>query len=428
MKEKSVQRLLVLLPPHRQAAARGGLTSATLVTYVVPEPGGGTRATETPIALLPKAGNVELVFDSSDLLITAIEAPKLSDAKLRQALPNLLEDRLLSEATDCHFAFEPPARASGATTLAAQPKLAVAAIDRGLLTRALDALEEVGLRPRAAYSDIYTIPPPGAGVLNVRVDRGRGVVRSGRHDGFAFDFEDKVVPAPLALAVRQLGIKRVVVYGRDAAKLAALAGELGVQMEAANRDVDLEASDTAVNLLQGSFAPGGLFGGLSFAGMPRITWARSKAPLIWLGVAVGVFIAGMNAYYLKLQNEVRTIRAEATAAFRSNFPTYTSVSDDVGILARLTESEMNKLRARAGLASPSDFSVLNAQLAQLLSGAPVGSVAGVEYRDGKVRVKFKPGTASDPGLQNSLRGQAIQQGLELRFEQDGSARLAPSGG
>jgi hypothetical protein len=149
--------------------------------------------------------------------------------------------------------------------------------------------------------------------------------------------------------------------------------------------------------------------------------------LIWLGVAALAFVAGMNAYWLKLQSEVKTIRADATAAFRSNFPDYTSVSDDVGVLAQQTEREMNRLRARAGIASPTDFSVLNAQIAQLMSMAPVGSVAGVEYRDGSMRVKFKPGTA-DAGLQNALRAQAVQQGLNLRFEADGSARVAPAGG
>lgn len=59
---------------------------------------------------------------------------------------------------------------------------------------------------------------------------------------------------------------------------------------------------------------------------------------------------------------------------------------------------------------------------------PVGTVAGLEYRDGGLRVKFKPGTNNDPGLQNTLRAQAIQQGLEMKFEADGTARLSPAGG
>jgi len=121
------------------------------------------------------------------------------------------------------------------------------------------------------------------------------------------------------------------------------------------------------------------------------------------------------------------LRVQMETAFRSTFPGAAPLGDP-GLVVLQTQRELSGLRARAGLASADDFSVLNAQLAQLLSTAPLGSVAGLEFRDGALKVKFKPGTADNPGLQNALRAQAIQQGLNLRFEADGSARLVPSGG
>ena len=425
MKEKAAQRLLVFLPPRRALPGKAQLASSTVVTYVAINAGAASsQAGETPIALLPRASAVDIVFDSADVFVTAIEAPKLSDAKLRQALPNMLEDRLLSESSDLHYAFEPPARSSGTTTLAAQPKIAIAVIDRVLLTRALDVFNEVGIRVRAAYSEIYSIPPPAAGALSVRVDRARGIARSGRHEGFAFDLEGTALPASIALAVRQLGVKRLWAFGRDANKLQAMGREAGLQVDVSQRDVDLSAADTGVNLLQGPFAQGGLFGGLAIAGLPKMTMATLKAPLVWAAVALGTFIVGMNAYFFKLETELRDLRAQMETSFRSAFPEATAVVDPV----LQTQRQLGGLRARAGLASADDFSVLNAQLAQLLSTAPLGSVAGLEFRDGSLKVKFKPGTAENPGLQNALRAQAIQQGLNLRFEADGSARLTPSGG
>jgi general secretion pathway protein L len=425
MKEKTAQRLLVFVPPRRALPGKAQLAASTVVTYVAFNAGAATsQAGETPIALLPRAAAVDIMFDSADVFVTAIDAPKLSDAKLRQALPNLLEDRLLSDPSDLHFAFEPPARASGSTTLAAQPKIAVAVIDRILLTRALDAFNEIGMRVRAAYSEIYSVPAPAAGVLSVRVDRGRGIARSGRHEGFAFDLEGSGLPAPVALAIRQLGVKRVWAFGGDAARLHEMGRESGVQIDVSQRDVDTGALDTGVNLLQGPFAQGGLFGGLAVAGLPKLTFATMKAPLTWAAVAAATFVAGMNLYFLKLENEARGLRTQMETAFRSAFPEATAVVDPV----LQTQRQLGGLRARARLASADDFSVLNAQLAQLLSSAPLGSVAGVEFREGTLKVKFKPGTADNPGLQNALRAQAIQQGLNLRFEADGSARLSPSGG
>ena len=97
MAERSVQRLLVFLPPHRAisgSSARTTLSSSTLVHYVAVGVGAEAKSGQTPIALLPKANSVDLVFDTADVFVTAVETPKMSDAKLRQALPNLLEDRL----------------------------------------------------------------------------------------------------------------------------------------------------------------------------------------------------------------------------------------------------------------------------------------------------------------------------------------------
>jgi len=419
MKDRSAQRLFVFVPPHRALGGRGKLASSTVVSYVAVG-ARGAESGETPIALLPKASSVDLVFDTSDVFVAAVDAPRMPEAKLRLALPNLLEERLLSDPADCHFAFTPQARSGTVTTIASAPKLPVAVINRALLTSALDALSEAGYRPRAAYSEIYVVPAPAAGVLSVRLDRGRGIARSGKHDGFAFEFDGSGLPAPLLLAVRQLGIKRVQAYGRDAGKLVQFAEQLGVAVDASQREIDVAATESAVNLLQGAFAPGGLLGSLT---LPKLTTAKLKVPLIWTAVAAATFLVGMNAYWLKLEAEAKAIRSQMETAFRSAFPEATAVVDPV----LQTQRQLGALRSRAGIASPDDFSVLNAQVAQLLSLAPIGSVAGIEYREGALRVKFKPGTADNPALQNTLRAQAIQIGLALRFEADGSARLVPSG-
>jgi len=419
MKEKSVQRLFVFVPPRR-TLPKGQIGTGTVVGFVGP---GGTSG-ETPIALLPKAAWLDLVFDPADVFVTAIEPPKLSEGKLRLALPNMLEDRLLAEATDCHFAFNVPRGGTGTTTIAAQPRMPVAVIDRGVLTRALDACAEAGYRVRAAYSEIYTLPAPAAGVLAVRAERGRGVARSATHDGFSFELGDEA-PAALTLAVRQLGIKRIQVWGRDAHRIAALGEPLGVQVDVMQGEPDAASAAAAVNLLQGSFAPSGMLGALMpLAGRAAgLRGAALKAPAIWLGIAALVAIAGMNIYWLKLEAEARALKQQMESAFRTTFPETTAVVDPV----LQTKRQLSDLRARAGLPSANDFSVLNARIAQLMSIAPIGSVTGIEYRDGALKVRFKGGMADNPAFQNTLRSAGVQQGLAIRFEADGTARVTPAG-
>jgi general secretion pathway protein L len=420
MREKIPQRLIVFVPPRSSMAGRSQVASSTVVDYLAP---GSSVRGQTPIALLPKAGSVDLVFAAGDVFITAVDAPKLSEGKLRLALPNMLEERLLADPGDCHFAFS-LRRSSGDTTTPAQPNMPVAVIDRGLLTRALDAVTESGYRVRAAYSEIYTVPPPAGGVLSVRVDRGRGIARAGLHDGFAFEVGDELPPT-LAIAVRRLDIKRIHAYGKEAAKIARMAEALDVKVEVQADEIDVASIDAAVNLLQGAFAQGGMMGSLGAGGslLSRLGGRTLRVPMIWAGVAVVVAVVGMNAYYWKLDGESKAIRSQMEASFRSNFPQSTAVVDPI----EQTRRQLSDLRARSGVPSANDFSVLNARTALLLSVAPVGSVAGMEYRDGALKVKFKPGTADNPGLQNSLRSAAVQHGLTIRFEGDGSARITASG-
>jgi general secretion pathway protein L len=413
----TVARLWVLAPPHRLLTGTARLSDSTVVGYVALEPGGEMRWGEASIALLPRSQRLDLVFDGSDVFAAAVSAPRLSEAKMRLALPNLLEDRLLADPTQCHIAFLPFDR--GADKAAgASPALPVAAIDRGLLTRLLDALASAGERPRAAYSGVYVVPPPSADALAVFAARGRLLVRTGAHDGVACDLDEgNEPPSALLLALRGRDCKRIRAFGPQAQRLVNMADALGVPVDLADRPLDANASEGAINLLQGAFARGGMLGDAS---RRRLTLQNLKAPLIWGGLAAAVFLAGMNGYWLKLQSEAGELRSRMTTAFRGAFAEAEMVDPIVQ-----TQRELVRLRARAGQSSAADFTALNAQVAQLLASAPVGIVAGIEYRDANLQLKFK--SPPDAQLQNQLRGQAVQQGLQLSFDADGTARLSVAG-
>ena len=409
---KPVARLWVLAPPHRALAATARLSDATVVGYVAIDGDGQVRAGDVSVALLPRAQRLDLVFDAGDVFECTVAAPKLSEAKLRLALPNLVEDRLLADPTQCHIAYLPPAR--GADRAA----LPVAAIDRGLLTLLLDVLSGAGERPRAAYSAIHLLPLPSAEALPVFAARGRLTVRTGPHEGVACDLDDSgEPPAALRLALRSSRSQRLRAFGPQAQRLLAMSPALGVPVEVAPQPLDAAASEQAINLLQGSFARGGVIE----SSRRRASWRTLKAPLVWAAVAAAVFIAGMNGYWLKLNAEAADLRNRMATAFRGAFADAEMVDP---ILQ--TQRELARLRARAGQSSPDDFTALNAQAALLLATAPVGIVAAIEYRDGTLRLKFK--SPPDAALQNQLRAQAVQQGLQVRFDPDGSARVAAAGG
>lgn len=412
------QRLWVFAPPHQSLAGTAKLSEATVVGYVALGADGRMRTGDVSIALLPRCQRMDLVLDCGDVFLAEVEVPRLSEGKLRLALPNLLEDRLLADPTQCHFAFMAAGRGAEKTG-AVPPLLPVAAIDRGLLTRLLDVLATTGERPRAAYSAIDVLPPPTADTLSAFVCRGRLAVRTALHDGVACDLDDGGdPPAALRLALRGRPWRRIRAFGPQAPRLAAMADALGVAVEVAEQPLDPVAADGAINLLQGAFARGTAFNDPARLRLSLRAW---RAPLAWAAVALTVFIAGMNGYWLKLQGEAGELRNRMATAFRSAFAEAEMVDPIVQ-----TQRELVRLRARAGQASASDFTTLNALAGQLLAAAPVGIVASVEFRDAVLQLKFK--SPPDPALQNQLRAQAVQQGLQIRFETDGAVRLTAAGG
>jgi len=419
-------RLLVFVPARRSwpGGGRGALGLSSVVSYLALSEPGVVEHDTAPIGRLPKARAVELVFSCADVFTTTIRAPRLNEVKLRQALPNLLEERMLNDPADCHFAWMPsrgPAAGANAAPAGEVAWLSVAAIDQSTLARTLEAFAQAQIQPRAAYSEIYTLPAPQEGRLALRIDGGRAVIRTGLDHGCAFDIDDGAAGA-LGLAKHQLGISRLRLYGAAEAQCRSVARSLDLAQEQAPFAVDLAAIDQAVNLLQGPFASAARYG---FAGRVLASVVRQgawKAPAAWLGVCAVIAIAGLNAYWFKLDAQYRDLRASMRHSFRDAFADQTTVVDELAQATRSVEG----LRARAGRPSADDFSVLNAQAVQLFSAAPVGIVAAIEYSDRSYRLRFKPGSASKPELRNALQARAISQGLVLRFEDDGAARLAPA--
>jgi general secretion pathway protein L len=161
-----------------------------------------------------------------------------------------------------------------------------------------------------------------------------------------------------------------------------------------------------------------MFGDVSRLRLSLRAW---RVPLLWGAVAAATFIAGMNGYWLKLQSEAGDLRSRMATAFRGAFADAEMVDPIVQ-----AQRELVRLRARAGQSSAGDFTALNAQVAQLLAAAPVGIVAGIEYRDATLQLKFK--VPPDANLQNQLRAQAVQQGLQVHVEADGTVRFSAAGG
>ena len=218
MKEKipaTIAGLRAASPLDRPAEA--SMASSTVVEFRR-RPAAAARSGETPIALLPKAGcGRHGVRSRADVFITAIEPPKLVG---RQAAAGAAEHARRAACSPMRRTATsrswPPRGGTGDDDDAAMPKMPVAVIDRGVLTRALDALH----RSR----DTACAPPTARSIRCRHLRRAccpcastaAAALPAPERTTASHSTSARKCPAALALAVRQLGIKRIQAYGTEA--------------------------------------------------------------------------------------------------------------------------------------------------------------------------------------------------------------------
>jgi hypothetical protein len=77
-----------------------------------------------------------------------------------------------------------------------------------------------------------------------------------------------------------------------------------------------------------------------------------------------------------------------------------------------------QLRARAGQASPDDFLPLVVGLSLSLGTQAQDAIGSLEYRDGRLRARFRPGIADTRAAREALELAGRRQGLRLRFDSE----------
>jgi general secretion pathway protein L len=380
--------LYVLLPASPVSAQ-------TEFQYVVSTDGRTVlRHAAAPAALLPApsgAGSeVVLVAPASALSWHRVDLPKGTgprSPRLRAVLEGVLEDRLLDEPENLHFALEPRPQAT-------EPAW-VAACDRGWLRGAVHALEAAG---RPASRIVPEFAPEGEFALFALGDpEDARLVCAGRDGVFSLP----LTSASLAL-LPTLPETTPVVAEPAVAALAEQVLQHSPQLQQPAERL-LLAARTSWDLAQLEFASSGRdrafkklsTGWAGFLRAPQWRPARWGAALLVL-----VQLVGLNAWAWKERSALAGKREATRTILTQAFPQVRAVVD----APLQMEREVAALRQLTGSASGRDLETV---LGVIASVAPPGRVAtGIEYNGGEVRVRGLAG--------NEAEAQPLLQGLRAQ--------------
>ncbi|MGF6569981.1 general secretion pathway protein L [Paraburkholderia sp. GAS333] len=453
--------LIVLLPPRDPAVPSQEWQLPELPFVLLDKSGRTQRAGRSALALLPRANLTVLMVAARDLLMMPATLPPLRGPKLRQALPNVVEDQLIQDPQTCHIAVDPQPVAGG--------KQLLAIIDRGWFRFIVEAFSTAGHRSLRAVPVTRCLPQVTAALdqpveVAETVGGGEPVMASGVATSLP-GVAPVVAPGLASVTPMVAAVLGTVVQTAPAMLLEGMVESTTPRVELAiARGVQgegLAVPATAVNATLGALAgaapislymltevPGNepslspnsparlaahIHGAsplpfeqlarralecrfdlcqFEFASQPwrldRATLRRLRLPIVLAVAALVIAIIGANVQWLMLSRQRDAINTQMTELLLNTFPKTTVVLDAPDQMSR----QLQQLRVAAGELSPDDFLSLADGLARSMSPVPVNGIAGLDYHDRRLDVTFKPEVKLDPDFAKRLARNGLSGSID----------------
>jgi len=452
--------LIVLLPPRDPAVPSQEWQLPEMPFMLLDKSGRKERAGRAALAFLPRASTTVLIVAARDMLMLAAALPPVKGPRLKQALPNVVEDYLIQDAQTCHIALDPHPLADGKRTLAV--------IDRGWFRFIVEAFNTAGHRSLRAVPVTRCLPLPavaepveesvlveseaalaGGASAGATLAPGAGLAPREPLVAAVLGTVAQTAPAILAdVALTATPEPALVDTTEPRVELALACGAhgegLAVPLSALGTTLAALAGGAAVSVYELTALPGGeptLAGEavpahgvhvgvtplpfdtlahnaiacgfdlcqFEFESRPwrldRATLRRLRLPIGFAVAALVVAIIGANVQWMMLARERDALTAQMTELLLNAFPKTTVVLDPASQMT----TQLEHLRVAAGELSPDDYLSLAARLDRSLGAVPVNGIAALDYHDRRLDVTFKPEVHPDPAFgqrlaQNGLAG------------------------
>jgi general secretion pathway protein L len=335
---------------------------------------------------------VVLIVSAADVTLLSVQAPPLSGARLKAALPALVEESILGDPAEAVLVAGPPQADN------ARP---VAVVQRDWLEPLVRLLLALGARSITALPAQLCLPlQPGS--VSAAIGGGELTLRQSQFQGMGLALDG--TPAVALQTVRALaGDAPLVLYvlHEQLGEYQALAAEAGP-------GITLETDDWPHWIAGAKSTSLDLVPGLGSAGAAQRDWRRWRWP-IRLGLLVLLInVIGMNVQWLRLRGEANGLRQSMTQTFRAAYP-------GQPVIDPVAQMRQNIARAKAstGELAHDEFNYLAAALGEAIrAAARQPGIASIEYKERGLIVKVKAETV-DPGLTGQIKAALATRGMSL---------------
>ncbi|WP_185181911.1 type II secretion system protein GspL [Mycoavidus sp. B2-EB] len=387
------------------------------------------RAGQSSLALLPKARTTILLVAARDVLMLTVALAPLKGTRLRQALPNVIEEHVIRDPQTCHIALDPIATENNQRVLATIDRAWFRFVYEAFIEAGHQALRAVPITRCLAIPEVEA-PASLEAKLESVVDKNVTpllVVMVGYSEPSSVTSPVDVAESCVELALIRAG------QGQG----------LTVPMHALNQTLNALAGPGPLTLYRLTDVPGMPSvtaapppfenqPSLSFEALARQAlscsfnlcqfefaeqpWRFRRGALkLWrlpLGLALASLLAmviGVNLQWLLLVRQQTMLSTQQIEVLLNAFPKTTAVLNPPQQMTR----QLDALRTAVGELSPTDFLSLAEGLARALGSISPTAIAQMNYRSRVLEVSFKPGVKIDEAFGQRL----ASQGLDAHFAQ-----------
>lgn len=397
-------KLFIRVPPRICVDASAGWLSPEFSFALVSAQGLIEQEGRQPLAdfanVVAQAQQVVLLIAASDVTLLRIAVPPLSSAKLKAALPHLVEDQLISDPAECVIVAGP--RVDGMRAIAVMQRdwlelLTTALVSMGArAVRALPAQLCLPLESNAASATFYHHDTQLE--LTIRMSEHAGIGLSALPDAASLE-----AVAMLRVLMPKGPIKLHVPTQEFASYTALLRQnepEITVMPDAWPHWI-IAANACQLDLIAGlSLTASG-------QGINLRPW---RWPLILASAVLLLNVVALNLDWWQLRSESLQVKSSMLNAYRSAYPKETVIVDPIA----QTRLKIDASQLADGQLAPDNFIVLAAQFNtawhNLGKNAGKSSVASIEYHDRSLFVRLaNPGDndAMTDRLKNALAGNRL---------------------
>lgn len=332
-----------------------------------------------------KAQQLVLLLAASDVSLLRVKIPPLPPAKLKAALPNLIEDQVMSDPAECVVV-------AGETL---HDLRTVGVVQRSWMELLSKTVLGLGARRVKAVPSQLCLPYDPEGVHAAVMEQDGDIevaVRLGEQDGLGLstmadqpELVASEVIQSLSAVVPQASItlyvpsSRMDDYRESLHLVPALEERIKLEADSWQRWIT-GADKVSLDLMTG----------LGMAAGPSFNWRPWRWPLALAGALLAMNALALNIDWLRLKREAGALNDGMIQSYKTAFPKETVVIDP---LAQIRQ-KMTTAQRESGQTAPDDFLALAAAAGDALGRAAPGGtpVASLEYHDRNLLVKLKPGS------------------------------------